>query len=105
MQGCPVGLRNPQRGDPLSRRVAEGPGIHVNRIRGIVINDGRDRTGRGVFVESTMLEAAGLPTPDTPPIAHEAEARAIEIWPMRLASVLDESDPLLEPVMVPPTPG
>ncbi len=56
-------------------------------------------------LESSMLEAAGLPSPDTAPVAHEAEARAIEIWPMRLANADASDQALLDPVLAPPPAG
>lgn len=33
--------------------------------------------------DSTMLEAHGLTTPDTPPLLHYAESIGVDIWPLR----------------------
>ncbi|MGH8021706.1 MAG: DUF2071 domain-containing protein [Opitutaceae bacterium] len=56
-------------------------------------------------LDSSMLEAAGLPSPETTPVAHEAEARAIEIWPMRLVNADASDSALLDTVLAPPPAG
>ncbi len=57
------------------------------------------RLGR---LRSTMLEAAGLPPPEGPPLAHHASHLAVETWPLRVLSGRKPVEPLLEPALAPP---
>jgi uncharacterized protein YqjF (DUF2071 family) len=50
-----------------------------------------------VHFESTLIEAAGLPTPSGAPVLHYSDELAVEIWPLRNINRATRDDGILEP--------